>query len=309
VPTVTVILPAYNASRFIGRAIESVLRQTWTDWQICLVDDGSTDLTRAIAESYASRLGSRLNYVYQPNRGLAAARNTAILNSVGEVFALLDADDVWLPHHLAEGMACLEARPGAGLVHADVARIDVDDCIIEFPPRPGAKYLDGRIDRHIYTRRAHILCPTVMFRRRALDVVGIFDESMRATEDRDLWFRIAERFEVAYLQTVHAHYRITPNSLSHNREVMITAQMLFLTKHLRRGAVTRVDFHQAFGNLLRERGDCEFKQGEFRAALGLYSRAVLQYPINGNNCYMLMRALGEPILGRIRSARAANGPS
>lgn len=301
---VSVIIPAYNASRFIGKAIDSVLRQTWTDWQICLVDDGSTDSTRAVVESYAPLLGSKLVYVYQPNSGLANARNVAMLNASGDVFALLDADDVWLPHHLQDGMACLNAQSEVGLVHADVARIDVNDQIIEYPPRPRPKYLAGRIDRYIYARRAHILCPTVMFRRRSVDLVGMFDESMRSTEDRDLWFRIAERFEVAYIHDVHAHYRISPNSLSQNREVMLESQMLFLAKHLRRGAATRIAFHEALGNLLRERGDSEFRTGDLRAAVGSYGKAVLQYPMNAANCYMLIRALGEPLLTRIRAARA-----
>src|SRR3954469_17479844 len=113
-PTVSVLIPAFNASRFIGKAIESVLQQTWTDWQICVVDDGSTDATRAIVHSYMPRVGPKLTYVYQPNRGLAKARNVAILNAVGDVFALLDADDVWLPHHLEHGMSCLKARPEVG---------------------------------------------------------------------------------------------------------------------------------------------------------------------------------------------------
>lgn len=302
-PTVSVIVPAYNASRFLGDALESVLCQTWKDWEVCLVDDGSTDSTRAVVQSFMPRFGSRLRYLYQPNRGLSRARNVAMLNSTGEIFALLDADDVWQPHHLQQGVASLSANPGLGLIHAAVARIDVDGRIIEYPPRPHARYLSGRIVRYIYTRRAHILCPTVMFRRRCMDVVGMFDESMRSTEDRDLWFRIAEHFEIGYLPEIHAYYRISPNSLSRDREAMLASQIFFIHKHRRRGVSSRMAYHEALGNILRERGDDEFRAGNFRLALNHYGKSVLRYPMSAANVYMLVRALAEPFLARIRGIR------
>src|ERR1700761_3498976 len=111
-PTVDVIIPGYNAAHFLPTAIDSVIAQSFEDWRIVLVDDGSKDDTAAVIAPYQARLGDKLKYVYQENRGLPAARNTAIRNSDSEFLALLDADDVWLPFRLEESLKSFAGRPG-----------------------------------------------------------------------------------------------------------------------------------------------------------------------------------------------------
>src|SRR5882762_3527509 len=101
---VSVIVPAYNAARYLRAAIDSVVSQTYADWELILIDDGSTDETRSVVHSYVATLGMKLRYVYQSNRGLPAARNTGIQWAQGEFIAILDADDVWLPARLARGV-------------------------------------------------------------------------------------------------------------------------------------------------------------------------------------------------------------
>ena len=101
-PKVDIIIPAYNAAKYLPAAIESVIAQTFEDWRIVLVDDGSTDNTAEVVAPYIDRLGPKLLYIKQANAGLPAARNAAIRNSSSEFLALLDADDVWLPDALEE---------------------------------------------------------------------------------------------------------------------------------------------------------------------------------------------------------------
>src|SRR5580698_341815 len=101
-PKIDVIIPAYNASKYLPIAIESVVSQTFEDWRILLVDDGSTDNTAEIVAPFIERLGPKLKYIKQPNGGLPNARNTAIRHSSAEFLALLDADDIWLPCRLTE---------------------------------------------------------------------------------------------------------------------------------------------------------------------------------------------------------------
>jgi len=294
-PRVSVIIPAYNAARYLPFAIDSVIAQSYTDWEIVLVDDGSTDNTRALADSYRPILQDKLQYIYQTNRGLPAARNTAMRAARGEFLALLDADDVWLPHRLARGVAIMDADPQTGLVHARVKRINPEGNIIgELPVE--LRHLSGYIARNIYTRRAHIVCPTVLFRVRCLDSAGWFDESMRATEDRDLWFRIAQHDKIAYIDEVLAYYRLSPSSMTSDLDRLLTGQLYFVTKHYRSGAATRLQYFQAVGNIHRELGDSLFRGGALKKAIRSYFRAVVYNPLSVPNVYMLFRAIMDPVV-------------
>ena len=124
--TVDIIIPAYNAARFLPAAIDSVETQTFKDWRILLVDDGSTDNTAEVVSPYRTRLGERLKYIRQANAGLPAARNTAIRNAASPFLALLDADDVWLPWRLEESLKSFERHPQAGLSYGMIRYIDLD---------------------------------------------------------------------------------------------------------------------------------------------------------------------------------------
>jgi glycosyltransferase involved in cell wall biosynthesis len=116
---VSVVIPVYNTARFLAETVESVLAQTYTIWELILVDDGSTDGSAAIALEYAARYPGRVHYLEHPghsNMGMCTSRNLGIQRSQGEYVALLDSDDVWLPHKLREQVALMEAHPEAGLV-------------------------------------------------------------------------------------------------------------------------------------------------------------------------------------------------
>ena len=294
-PRVSVIVPAYNAAVYLPYAIDGVLAQSYPDWEIVIVDDGSTDDTRAVVDSYRPKLSDKLQFIYQSNRGLAAARNIGIRAARGEFIALLDADDVWLPYRLERGVSVMDADPGAGLVHARVVRIDARGTItgqLKVDP----KYMSGRIARHVYTRRAHIVCPTVMFRKSCLETAGWFDETMQATEDRDLWFRIALHYEVVFINQVLAHYRLSPSSMTSNLDRLLKAQLYFVAKHQKSGAARRLDQLQALGNIYRELGDSLFRGGAVTKAIGSYLRAVGYNPLSVANVYMLLRAIMDPVV-------------
>jgi glycosyltransferase involved in cell wall biosynthesis len=110
-PVVSIILPTWNRSRFLAQAFASIRAQTWPEWELVIVDDGSTDDTRATVERLRPEMPRDVHYVYQANRGPAAARDVGLDHAQGELVAFFDSDDVWLPHHLADCVAALEANP------------------------------------------------------------------------------------------------------------------------------------------------------------------------------------------------------
>ncbi|MFQ5415084.1 MAG: glycosyltransferase family 2 protein [Phycisphaerae bacterium] len=123
-PRVSVVIPTYNRRDMLPRALDSVIRQTFHDWEIVLVDDGSTDGTSELVGRYAQKLGPRLRYRYQSNTGCGGARNAGIDASRGALVAFLDADDEYLPRKLERQIALFELRPELGLVYSDYAYID-----------------------------------------------------------------------------------------------------------------------------------------------------------------------------------------
>jgi glycosyltransferase involved in cell wall biosynthesis len=291
---VSAIIPAYNAARFIGAALESVQAQTYTHWEAIVVNDGSRDNTGEIVESFVPAFGSRLRHIVQENRGLPAARNAGIRHAEGEFIALLDSDDLWLPQRLERGVQVLDQRAEVGLVHAKQVRIDVHGNVLNSPPQQDTRYLSGNIARNIMTRRAHLLCPTIIFRKSCIAAVGYFDEHMRATEDRDMWFRIAEKFEVAYINEVLAFYRISPNQMTSDLPRLLTGQQQFIQKHRERGACSPLDARIALAQAYREQGDEFLRLRHWPESLSWYARSVSKYPFSAANLYMFFRALADP---------------
>lgn len=290
-PKVDVIIPAYNAARYLPAAIESVMAQTFEDWRILLVDDGSMDNTADVVAPYVDKLGPKLRYIKQANSGLPAARNAAIANSSAEFLALLDADDVWLPCRLSESLKCFEGRPQVGIAYGFNSRVDVEGKVIDTFDQ-AQKHGEGRIAPYIYMRKVYLPCPTVTFRRKCVDEVGGFDESLRATEDRDLWFRIALRYEVAFVPKVIAHYRTSPNSMSTDTGRMLTAQLQFIEKHYGAPGCGVIARQVALSQVYKQQAEVLAVRQQMWGALMNSLRAVALYPLDVGN----LRTAGSLIL-------------
>jgi glycosyltransferase involved in cell wall biosynthesis len=279
---VDIIIPAFNAAKYLPIALESVASQTFEDWHIVLVDDGSTDNTPEVVSPFLSRFGSRITYIRQVNRGLPSARNTAIRSSTSEFLALLDADDVWLPCRLSESLKALTARPQAGLAYSQVKGIDPEGRIASTwmgNPRNS----EGHIAPHIYMRKVELPCPTITFRRRCIDEVGLFDETMRSSEDRDLWLRIALRYEVAFIPKVLAYYRTSPGSMSTNSQRMLEAQLKFIRKHYGSEGCGLIPRQISVARAYKQRAEALKVQSRPGAALMSALRAVAAYPLDLDN--------------------------
>lgn len=191
-PLVSVVIPAYNAETFIAETLDSVIAQTYSNFEILVVDDGSRDRTGKIVTAYAQR-DQRIRLLQQQNAGVAAARNLAIANSIGEFIAPLDADDVWHPENLAKQVRCL-VETNAGLTYAWSSDIDAAS-------QPIGGFRASRISGQVYkTLVCHNFignASAAIFRRSCVEQVGGYrsdfqQQGAQGCEDWDLYLRIAE---------------------------------------------------------------------------------------------------------------------
>jgi teichuronic acid biosynthesis glycosyltransferase TuaG len=191
-PRVSVVMPAYNAGRYLAESVESVRAQTFPDWELLVVDDGSADDTGEVARRFAGR-DARVRCVRRPNGGQAAARNTGLREAKGELVAFLDADDLWLPEKLAAQIAVMEGT-GVDLVYTDGYFFSEDG---EASPDERFHVLPGEargaeMFRTLFESN-RIGTLSVLVKRNALDAAGLFDEdrAYQNSEDYDLWLRLA----------------------------------------------------------------------------------------------------------------------
>lgn len=188
---VSVVIPAYNYAHYLPAAIDSALRQEHADYEIVVVDDGSTDNTPEVVKQY----GARVRYIYQKNTGLPAARNTGIRAARFDYIGLLDADDVWLPTFLRLAMETFARLPPEfAIVACRSIYIDGNGT------RLFTKRLDIALSKEITCRdiilKTRFSPSAVVVKKAALQEAGFFDETLRSSEDRDMWIRIAARHRV-----------------------------------------------------------------------------------------------------------------
>lgn len=277
-PLVSAIVPAYNAEQFLAGALDSALAQTLQASEIVVTDDGSTDGTGALADRYAATYPDRIRVVHQPNGGLVAARNAAITVARGRYLALLDADDLWLPHHLENSVNALEEDSALGLAHANIEFMDIEGRPLSVPNRDWPWDADAFLD--VLLRRRNVSCCTAVFRRSVVDRVGLFDSAFNrlGCEDRDMWLRIARVSGLRYLDSVHARYRTGHASMSRNIEKMQRARIILVNKHTVAGP-GRPWRRQAMAALHRMGGDELAEAGQRARAMAAYLRAVLHDPV------------------------------
>jgi glycosyltransferase involved in cell wall biosynthesis len=200
-PRVSVIIPVFNAARTIEQAIDSVRAQTFTDFEIVVVDDGSTDGSMGIVRRY----GGAVKVLQQENRGPSAARNLAIANSSGEFLGFLDGDDWWKPEFLATMLAALERYPQAVMAYCDLQLVDS----LGRPFPTSLRLSDGHAPtvQEMLDRLWPIVPSGVVIRRAALDAVGGYPDPLRAFEDVYLWLLLREKGTFVYVPESLAVWR------------------------------------------------------------------------------------------------------
>lgn len=208
---VSVIIPAYNAAEYIGETLDSVFAQTFKDYEVIVINDGSPDTEEL--EKALERYAPKLRYLKQENRGAAAARNTGIRAASGELVAFLDADDTWKPNFLEKQIALLK-RSNVDFVYADAL-------LCGDSPLSGRTFMQVQPSRGEVTPESllavnvTVLTSTVVARKQPIIEVGLFNESIKRGHDFELWLRLAKHgVRFAYQHDVLAHHRIIETGLS-----------------------------------------------------------------------------------------------
>ncbi len=216
-PLFTVVVPCFNSEATLKGTLEGVLAQTLGDFEIIVVDDGSTDGSLAAARALAGR-DSRIAVLAQPNSGASAARNRGILAARGEFIALLDADDLWTPGFLAIHLARMRADPSLGVSFSAVRFMEPDGRPTRERTRPK---LDGLTPADILFTNPCTTCSAMVVRARVFAEAGLFRESLRRAEDQEWLFRVAlSSWKLGGVDDLLVFYRTSPDGLSANLDGM-----------------------------------------------------------------------------------------
>ena len=227
-PRVSVVIPTYKRAHLISRAIQSVLDQTYQDFEIIVVDDGSTDNTEEIVQNYKE---DRIRYIrHSVNKGAAAARNTGIKASRGKYIAFQDSDDEWFPDKLEQQIKVFDdASSEVGVVYSGFYRIEADKKV--YFPSDRFTQIDGNIHNELL-KGNFVGTPAVLIKKECFENIKYFDENLRALEDWELWIEISKHYTFKYINKPLLCAYSTLNSVNLNQNNMLKAHEIVLLEHL-----------------------------------------------------------------------------
>lgn len=212
-PLVSVVMPVYNAGRFLSDAINSICDQSFRDWEMICVDDGSTDDSGQVLDCFAER-DVRIRVVHQSNTGIVGALNRGCELVRGPLICRMDSDDVALPNRMEKQLAFLRSSPSCVAVGGSILEIDVDGdplCCSQLATS------HAEIENNLLHRRTGLFHPTTMIRTEAFRAVGGYRTKYQWVEDHDLWLRLAQRGQLANLNEVLLCYRQHASSVCWQR--------------------------------------------------------------------------------------------
>lgn len=278
-PLVSVIIPNYNHAQYVSDAIRSVLAQTYRNYEIIVVDDGSTDNSRETV----AKFGDQVQYIYQKNAGLSAARNTGIKASKGELIGVLDADDMYEPGYLSTLVSALQEDLDADGIYCGYQFVDHTNILlpqVEARPVSPDKLHEALLDGNFFVPES------IFLRRKVYENVGLFDETLRACEDWDVWLRATKKYKIIHSTEILTRHRVLPGSMSTDPLRMLNNRLAVLKKHV--------------GEEPREGGESAAHRAYGRAYLGSCVE-YLQYgdPDRAYECFQKMSNICPSLLVEI----------
>lgn len=276
---VSAILTTYNGATrgYLHEAIESVLNQNYKNFELIIVDDGSNDNTKSQIESYLQ--SPNVKYIYQENKGLAAARNLGIKNSKGEFICFLDDDDIWKPEKLQKQIDFFEKNKDdkTGMVFTSIELINERGIKIGIQ----SHIARGDVYKELLFENLVDSPSSVMIKKEVFDKIGIFKEHMRSAEDRELWIRIAKKYHIYSINEHLVSYRIHSNKMSvhHKKMEFYTFAAIYYALEDDK----YIDEDLVYNNLYQKFAKKHFNLGNYKE-FRRYYRIALAY---GNNNYKL----------------------
>jgi glycosyltransferase involved in cell wall biosynthesis len=237
-PVVSILTPAYNSAAFIAETIESVLQQTWSDFELLIVDDGSSDGTLDVVRAFARR-DARVKSFSSPHGGAAVARNVAAQHAGGRFLALLDSDDVWEPLYLSSQLSLLHQHPEISIVSANVVSHGGPLDGTPFWPITSGTH---ELSTHEPIAHENAISVFAVFRREIVDRIGGFDAAYTGNEDYEFWLRAMNAgFRVLQNRALLGRYRRRPGSVSSDEVRMLTGIIAVLESAGRMGGQLEAD--------------------------------------------------------------------
>jgi glycosyltransferase involved in cell wall biosynthesis len=313
-PILSVLMPVHNAEPYLAEAVESILGQTFADFEFLIVDDGSTDRSRAILERYAAR-DRRIRLTSRPNTGHSVALNEMLARARGELVARMDADDVALPERFERQVTYLRAHPDVVCIGTAVQMIDRAGRLLG-EAHPGMDHAE--IQRQAMAGRCPLNHPSVMMRRASLAAVGGYRPEFQPAEDLDLWLRLGEVGLLANLPEPLMRYRQHTASFSerHHQVQLERSAAAVLEACRRRGIppeemalqpwrpvdrASRAETYVGYGWRGLERGD-------YAMAVHYAGKAIGQAPWRRGGWWLLARVLRR-LLARPQPKRPPRAPA
>lgn len=291
-PLVSVVIPTFNRAHILEEAVNSVIAQEYAHWELHIVDDGSTDGTRALVDQYAG--DGRIHYHWQENAGQATARNNGVSHARGDYIAFLDSDDRWLPHKLRVQVQCVVEDPRIDVVYGDVELIDGDGNVL--PDRPTRPRYSGVIWKQLLVNNfIHLI--TSMVRSETIKRAGGFDTSFRCADDYNLWMRLSASAVFKHLPGKLAQYRVEGERISNNLDGRFQSNLRTVQGFIEsnRELVPKPVERSTYSQIYQSYAHGFSVRGDFWKSVGLAARAVGVSPVTAGNWKTFLAVLSRPV--------------
>ncbi len=278
-PVVSVIIPTYNRSNLVKEVVDSVLQQTYTDLEVLVVDDGSTDDTRFVIEGISD---PRVGYYYKENGGPSSARNMGLGRATGEYVAFLDADDLWPPHYLETVVTQLAVNKEYGAAYTRVIRLHPDGTKKELSMPERCK--SGWITKYFFGGVPCLMPSAILFRRSVWNDI-FWDEALKRGTDYDVFLRISAKIQFMFIPDISIVKRDMPDSLSSRPDPMgfinvVRALKRFYFHFQGNKYVSRRIALRKISHGYRKAGKVARALGNRKATILLFKKAISYYPMD-----------------------------
>jgi len=272
---VSIIIPAYNKAELTVKTIDSVLKQTYSNIEIIVIDDGSTDHTREILSFYHDRI----KYIYKENGGACSARNFGIKKAEGDFIGFIDCDDMYAIDKVELSVKYLKKNPEFGCLHTGACFIDENDEIVGEYSHPMSRR-QGWVSKRLILH--NFICnSTVFIRRNVLERAGFFDEEIFTPADWDMWIRLAEITQVTYIDYPLTYYRVSDNYIFNRLDLAEKEEKFVIEKYFKRNSHMGNFFQRCvLSNLYLRFAQCYFLKNDRQLLKEKFLTALYKNPLN-----------------------------